>query len=345
MTFRRDGGLSCDSYRDLSGVSLHVDASIGIALCPDNAASVSGLLQRADIAMYRAKAAHSGFAFSATDVDGATLMRLQTLEALRYALDRDELVLHYQPKLDLNTNAIVGVEALVRWQHPTRGLLYPDAFLPLAEQSGLMCRLTLTILEIALRQAGAWWHEGRRLTVAVNLSASDLLDVQLPDQIERLLSMLNLPSRLLELEITETVLMADPIRAHQVLQTLRAQGIRLAIDDYGTGYSSLSYLQDLPVDDLKLDQSFILRSTTDPRSAAIVRSTIGLTHSLDMHVIAEGVETADTLQQTDPGGVRHGPGLLRGPPTTGRPTHHLARHPPHRHCHATTAPRSYAAPP
>jgi diguanylate cyclase (GGDEF)-like protein len=282
---------------DLAGVSLHVEASIGIALCPAHADGVSGLLQRADLAMYRAKAAHAGYAFSKTEMDGADRLRLETLEELRGALDRDELVLHYQPKLDLRTGAVTGVEALVRWQHPTRGLLYPDEFLPLAERSGLMRRLTLIVLETALRQADAWRRDGRRLTVAVNLSASNLLDTQLPDQIEMLLTALDLPSDLLELEITETVLMADPVRALEVLRGLRALGVRLAVDDYGTGYSSLSYLQDLPVDDLKLDRSFVMRSESEPRSAAIVRSTIALAHSLDMRIIAEGVESADVLSR------------------------------------------------
>ena len=280
---------------DLGGVSLHIDASIGVSLCPDDADGVSGLLQRADIAMYRAKNAHSGFEMS-TAVDGNDYQRLETIEALRRAVDGDELILHYQPKLDLRTQTVSGVEALVRWQHPTRGLLYPDTFLPLAERSGLMRRITLSVLEMALRQANRWRLEGRNLTVAVNLSASNLLDAQLPGQIELLLNVLGLASDLLELEITETVLMADPIRANQVLRALRGLGIRLAVDDYGTGYSSLSYLQDLPVDDLKLDRSFVMRSATDPRSAAIVRSTIALAHSLNMKIIAEGVETADALE-------------------------------------------------
>jgi EAL domain-containing protein (putative c-di-GMP-specific phosphodiesterase class I) len=192
---------------------------------------------------------------------------------------------------------VTGVEALVRWQHPTRGLLYPDGFLPLAEQSGLMRRLTLHVLQLALRQADTWRQAGLDLTVAVNLSASNLLDAQLPGQIELLLTTLDLPASLLELEITETVLMADPARAHQVLHALRALGIRIAVDDYGTGYSSLSYLQDLPVDDLKLDRSFVMRSADDPRSAAIVTSTVGLAHALHMRIIAEGVENAEVLDQ------------------------------------------------
>ena len=279
---------------ELAGVSLHIDASIGIALYPDHAENVGGLLQHADMAMYRAKNAHTGVELS-TSADSGDGRRLETVEGLRQALERDEFVLHYQPKLDLRTRTVTGVEALVRWQHPTRGLLYPDTFLPLAEHAGLMRRLTLSVLEMALRQANQWRSKGRPMTVAVNLSASNLLDAHLPGQIDLLLDTLEVPSELLELEITETVLMADPVRTLQVLVALRALGIRLAVDDYGTGYSSLSYLQDLPVDDLKLDRSFVMRSTTDPRSAAIVASTIGLAHSLKMKIIAEGVETAEVL--------------------------------------------------
>jgi diguanylate cyclase len=281
----------------LRGLGLHVDASIGIALCPQHAGGATGLLQHADIAMYRAKAARSGVEISAGALDGAERQRLETVEQLRAALDDDQLVLHYQPKLDLASGVVSGVEALVRWQHPTRGLLYPDTFLPLAEQSGLMRRLTLTVLQIALHQADAWRRQGRRLSVAVNLSASNLLDAQLPGQVERLLRSLDLPAHLLELEITETVLMADPVRAHQTLHRLRALGVRIAVDDYGTGWSSLSYLHDLPVDELKLDRSFVMRSATDPRSAAIVTSTIGLAHALDLRIVAEGVETAEVLAQ------------------------------------------------
>ena len=282
---------------DLEGISLHVDASTGIAVCPQHADGVGGLLQHADIAMYRAKAARSGWEVSSGVLEDVERTRLETVEQLREAIDRDELVLHYQPKLDLRRGTVTGVEALVRWQHPTRGLLYPDAFLPLAEHSGLMRRLTLTVLQIALQQAGAWRRQGHELSVAVNLSASDLLDVRLPAQVELLLESLDLPAHVLELEITETVLVADPARAHQVLHALRGLGVRIAVDDYGTGYSSLSYLQDLPVDDLKLDRSFVMRSGDDPRSAAIVTSTIGLAHALDLRIVAEGVENAAILDR------------------------------------------------
>jgi diguanylate cyclase (GGDEF)-like protein len=280
---------------EIEGLTLHVDASIGIAVYPDHANGVSRLLQCADIAMYRAKAAHTGYEVSDPDADSVDRQRLETIEDLRHALERDEFVLHYQPKLDLRTQTITGVEALVRWQHVTRGLLYPDTFLPLVEHSGLMRRLTMIVVEVALRQADSWRDAGWNLPVAVNLSASNLLDAQLPEQISTLLTTLSVPPELLELEITETVLMADPIRANQVLRALRTLGIRLAVDDYGTGYSSLAYLHNLPVDDLKIDRSFIMRSATDARAAAIVRSTIDLAHSLDMKVIAEGVETADAL--------------------------------------------------
>jgi diguanylate cyclase len=307
---------------ELAGVSLHVDASIGIALYPDHAHDVGRLLQCADIAMYRAKNAHSGSEFSDPAVDSTDRQRLETIEALRLALDADELILHYQPKLNLATGTVDGVEALVRWQHPTRGLLFPDTFIPLAEQAGLMRRLTLAVLEIALRQVNAWRKDGRNLTVAVNLSASNLLDSHLPEQIDLILQTLNLPSYRLEVEITETVLMADPIRAQHVLLALKRLGIRIAVDDYGTGYSALAYLHDLPIDDLKLDRSFVMRSATDARSAAIVHSTIGLAHSLGMKIIAEGVETAEALHRLANAGCDVAQGYYLSRP---QPAHLLTR--------------------
>ncbi|NAZ76415.1 EAL domain-containing protein [Kineococcus sp. T13] len=282
---------------ELEGISLHVDVSIGIALCPQHARSVGGLLQHADVAMYRAKAARSGWQLSSGPLDPGGRDRLTTVADLRRGLGRDELVLHYQPKLDLRSGAVTGVEALVRWQHPDRGLLTPDAFLALAEHSGLMRPLTRAVLRLALRQAADWWRAGHELSVAVNLSASDLLDAQLPTRVQELLAAAGLPARALELEITETVLVADPVRAHQVLRALRALGVRIAVDDYGTGYSSLSYLQDLPVDDLKLDRSFVVRSAGDERSAAIVRSTTALAHALGLRITAEGVESEEVLTQ------------------------------------------------
>jgi diguanylate cyclase (GGDEF)-like protein len=279
----------------LDGMSLHIDASIGIALCPEHGRDRSLLLARADTAMYVAKRGRHGAEIWAPDGTPASRDRLETLEQLRTALETDQLDVHYQPKLELRTGAVIGVEALVRWNHPERGLLYPDVFLPLAEQAGLMRRLALRVLERSLRDLQAWRAAGHDLSVAVNLSVSNLQDVALPEQVEMLLDAFDVPAGALILEITEDVLMADAPRSQQVMAGLRRLGVRLSIDDYGTGYSSLSYLRALPVDELKLDRSFVSNLTSDERAAAIVRSTLQLSIDLGMRMVVEGVEDAATL--------------------------------------------------
>jgi EAL domain-containing protein (putative c-di-GMP-specific phosphodiesterase class I) len=221
--------------------------------------------------------------------------RLETLEQLRAALDTEQLVTCYQPKLHLGTGRVVGVEALVRWEHPTRGLLSPDVFLPLAEQAGLMRRLALRVLERSLADLRDWRSQGHELSVAVNLSVSNLQDLALPDQVAMLLDSFGVPAAALTLEITEDVLMADAARSQQVMAALRRLGVRLSIDDYGTGYSSLAYLRALPVDELKLDRSFVTHLTSDERSAAIVRSTLQLSRDLGMTMVVEGVENQTAL--------------------------------------------------
>ena len=276
----------------LEGVTLHSSVSIGIALFPDDGIDLTTLLRKADIAMYRAKSAGVGHHFYGTDddIDGAA--RLRTVQELRTALDDDQLVVHYQPKIDLPGGHVHGVEALVRWDHPTRGLLYPDAFLTLVEESGLMAAMTRVVLTLALDQAAAWHARGLRMTVAVNLAASSLVDADLPGQIGAMLAARDLPPHVLQLEITEESLMADRDRARAILTRLRHAGIQLSIDDYGTGCSSLSYLRELPIDELKLDRSFVFRMADDARAAALVASTIDLAHSLGLRMVAEGVETS-----------------------------------------------------
>ena len=283
---------------DLEQIGLHVDASIGVAAFPDHGIDRSTLLRHADSAMYTAKNDHSGVAVTTGSADeDAGRRRLTTLEELRTGLERGELILHYQPQMHLAADTVSGVEDLVRWNHPTRGLVYPDGFIPLAEHAGLMGRLTIQVLEMALEQCRAWRADGLDLTVAVNLSASNLQDRALPDYVADALSRHGVPSAALHLEVTEEVLMRDAARATEVLADLRAMGIRLAVDDYGTGYSSLAYLHALPVDDLKLDRAFVAHCDTDPRSAAIVKSTVELAHNLDMRMIAEGVENEAVLDR------------------------------------------------
>jgi predicted signal transduction protein with EAL and GGDEF domain len=273
----------------LEGMPLHVGGSIGIALAPEHGHSPAVLLQRADLAMYLAKRGNLGHAvYRPGEADDAR-HRLQTVEELRVALDEDQLVVHYQPKIDVRTGRVIGAEALVRWEHPERGLLFPDAFLPLAEQAGLMHRVALQVLERSLREVRAWRAAGHHLHVAVNLSVSNLQDAGLPDQVEMLLEALGVPADALILEITENILMADAELSQQVLAGLRAIGVRLAVDDYGTGYSSLAYLRELPVDELKLDRGFVQNLRVDARAAAIVRSTVQLSHELGMVMVAEGV--------------------------------------------------------
>jgi diguanylate cyclase (GGDEF)-like protein len=274
----------------LDGMPLHVEASVGISLFPLHGRTPSALMQHADVAMYEAKRGRLGYSVFDSTRNGGTRNRLEMLEELRVAIDADQLLVHYQPKLDVASGAISGAEALVRWAHPTRGLLLPDRFLSIAEQAGLMRRVATLVLDSSLRDLAVWRAQGHQLSVAVNLSVCNLQDTELPQQVARLLATHGVPARSLVLEITENILIGDPDRSQQVLDGLRAIGVRLSVDDYGTGYSSLAYLQALPVEELKLDQSFIAHLGTDPRAAAIVRSTIELSHELGMQMVAEGVE-------------------------------------------------------
>jgi diguanylate cyclase (GGDEF)-like protein len=275
----------------LGDLALHSSVSIGIALFPGDGLDLSTLLRKADIAMYKAKASgHGRHVYSAVD-DADDSTRLQRVEELRTAMATDQLVLHYQPKIDLDTGDVHAVEALVRWEHPTRGLMYPDDFLHLVEESGLMPTLTRVVLAKALEEVAHWHAQGRPLTIAVNLSASSLVDSDLPRQVASMLATRGVSPHALQLEITEEFLMADRDRARSILTRLRNTGIQISVDDYGTGYSSLSYLRDLPIDELKLDRSFILPMADDARAAALVASTIALAHSLGLRMVAEGVET------------------------------------------------------
>ena len=269
-----------------------MDASIGCALCPDDGVDAEALLQRADVAMYQAKQARTGFQAYDPSRDRHSRERLTLMAELRRALERDELVLHYQPKVDLQTGLVVGVEALVRWQHPVHGLRGPGAFLPHAEHTALMRPLTLHVLESALSQLAAWRADGLDLHVAVNLAVQNLLDLRTPGQVADLLHRHGLPPEVLTLEVTESLMLHDPQRAGEVLADLRALGVGLALDDFGTGYSSLEHLKRLPVDELKIDKSFVLSMDRDAADRAIVASTSALGRSLGLRVVAEGVESA-----------------------------------------------------
>ena len=275
----------------LEGLAVHVGASIGIALFPDHGHDATDLLQRADVAMYQAKQERTGWELYDAERDLHSRDRLALAGELRDALLDGQLVLHYQPKADLQTGRVIGVEALVRWQHPQRGLLDPDAFVAMAEQAGLMRRLTAYVLDAALAQAACWREQGRQLTVAVNVSATDLVDARFPDEVEALLARHRVPAEDLQLEVTENTIMSDPKRALDSLALLSETGVSISLDDYGTGYSSLAYIKRLPIRELKIDRSFVFNMDTDPQDATIVRSTIELANNLNLRVVAEGVET------------------------------------------------------
>ena len=279
------------------GLTLDVGASIGVSMFPDHARGVDALLQRADVAMYAAKETQTGYEFYNPDRDQNSLRRLALGSELSNAIQNKEVVLYYQPKADMRTGKIIGVEALARWQHAYRGVVGPDEFIPLAEQTQLIRPLTMNLLDEAIRQISVWDKRGFNLKVAVNLSSRSLLDLQLPDQVARLLQKWNVEATSLELEITESTIMADARRALAVLSTLNSMGVGLAIDDFGTGFSSLSYLKRLPVKEMKMDKSFVMKMASDENDAAIVRSTIELGHNLGLRVVAEGVENEGIWQQ------------------------------------------------
>ncbi|HXN06546.1 MAG TPA: EAL domain-containing protein [Nitrospiria bacterium] len=281
----------------IEGLTLYVEVSVGVATYPEHGNEASILLRRADIAMQLAEQTDGKYFVYASDKDEYNPHSLVLMGELRNAVDRDELFLLYQPKIDLKTSRVSGVEALVRWEHPQRGTLPPDQFIRLAEQTGLIKPLTLWVLNSALRQCRAWHMEGIEMTVAVNLSARNLLDPKLPDQIAEILQSYAVTPDCLELEITESMIMVDPARAMEVLTCLSQMGIRLSIDDFGTGYSSLSYLKKLPVNTIKIDKSFVLKMVTNKDDVVIVGSTIDLAHNLSLKVVAEGVEDRETWDQ------------------------------------------------
>jgi len=280
----------------LNGVVAVLDASIGIAHCPEHGTDVHTLVQRADVAMYDAKRSRTSIETYSSERDPYSAERLQLLGELRAAISAGELVLHYQPKVDVGTERVVGVEALLRWQHPVHGLLPPAEFVPLAERTGAIGELTRWVLDHALAQARSWRDAGVEMTMAVNLAAPNIADATLPDVVASLLERHGVPGGQLECEISEHTVMADPRRALAVLERLRGLGVRLSLDDFGTGHSSLSYLKRLPLDEVKIDRSFVMGMTEDDNDAAIVRTTIDLARNLGLEVVAEGVETAAILR-------------------------------------------------
>ncbi|MEV6488986.1 GGDEF domain-containing protein [Actinoplanes sp. NPDC051633] len=277
-------------------LTLHPRASVGVALAPEHGRDSGTLVRRADVAMYAAKQTRVGVrVYQATD-DQNTPQRLALIGDLRTAVDHGDTAVVFQPKVDPSTGEVVGAEALSRWRHPELGFIPPDVFVPLAEHSGLIRPLTMHVLDVSMRTCAGWHRAGRPLHIAVNLSPNTLLDDTLPAAIQRLLTAHGLPAPALTLEITESTLMTDPEGSLATLASLRRLGVKISIDDFGTGYSSLSRLRDLPIDEVKIDKSFVQNAARDPRDQALVRSTVQLGHALGLHVVAEGVEDEQTYQ-------------------------------------------------
>jgi diguanylate cyclase (GGDEF)-like protein len=274
----------------IAEVNLDVGCSIGVAMWPDHGDDAAVLLQRADVAMYSAKDHQKGVDVYDPARDTYSLERLAMVGELRAAIERGELAVHYQPKADVVTGRLLGMEALVRWAHPRRGSVPPEELIGIAEQTGLIRPLTLWVLNQALRQCRSWRRAGHSFDIAVNLSIRNLLDAELPADVLRLLSDLGLPASCLTFEITESSIMSDPVRSLAVLGRLREMGVHLAIDDFGTGYSSFSHLRRLPVDEIKIDKSFVQHLGSDESDLVIVRSIVDLGRNLGLRVVAEGVE-------------------------------------------------------
>jgi diguanylate cyclase len=299
---------------DVGEIRLHIDASIGIALYPQHARDPLGLLQRADVAMYEAKRMRTGHEVYLPGRDHHSRERLALVGELHGALQAGQLVVYYQPKADLQTAAVRGVEALVRWEHPRRGLLGPTHFLPLVEQSGLTRALTTFVLDRALKEIAERRRAGQDLAVAVNLGPADLLDLGLPSEVERLLANRGFPPEQLQLEVSEDVVMADIERTVDVLAGLRRIGVRTALDDFGAGHCSLSHLKQLDVDALKIDRSFVMRLTHDDHDAAIVHTLVDLGRRLGLRVVAEGVESAEAWERLAAWGCAEAQGHFLGRP-------------------------------
>jgi diguanylate cyclase (GGDEF)-like protein/PAS domain S-box-containing protein len=297
----------------IDGVTIQVGSSIGIAIYPEHADEPDGLARRADVAMYVAKRSGIPYAVYAPEDDRSSIRRLTLLGELRQAIHAEQLVLHHQPTIDLATGEVLRIEALLRWHHPEHGLMPPGEFVELAEMSGVIAPLTRWVLRESIRQVTQLHGDERSLHVAVNVSARNLYEPDLVDWLQHLLDEEGFPGERLTLEITESLLMDDPLLAYDVLSRLKRMGVSLSIDDFGTGYSSLSYLRDLPIDEIKIDQTFV-EAMGDDGDDTIVRSVIDLGHNLGLAVVAEGVEDLATLERLVELGCDRAQGFLLSQP-------------------------------
>lgn len=282
---------------NLDGQVVDVSATMGVAAAPEHGSDTQALMRHADVALYCAKRRNTMAEIYDSRHHDQNVERLSLLSELRAAVERDELVLYYQPKVATVPEGPHHVEALVRWIHPTRGFVPPFEFIPFAEQTGYIKAITLWVMNAAVRQCGQWLQRGLEVNVSLNISARDLLNPELPALFSDMLARHGCPARLITLEITESAVLDDPLRALNNLQMLRETGCALSIDDYGTGYSSLSYLRQMPVSEMKIDRSFVMNLLDNPNDEIIVRSTIELAHNMGLKVTAEGVETEEVLQR------------------------------------------------
>ncbi|WP_020587459.1 putative bifunctional diguanylate cyclase/phosphodiesterase [Desulfobacter curvatus] len=278
----------------IEGLDIEVMASIGIASFPDHGMEADTIMQRANLALVNAKQNTKKFAVYNKDMDKGSPKRITMMGELRHAIDTNELMVYYQPKVNLAQDRVGSVEALVRWQHPEHGFLSPDEFIPMAERTGLIRPLTIWVLNAALKQGEKWHKKGLKIGIAVNLSPAALLDTELPDVIVGMLSLYEIPARYITLEVTEGSMIKDPDLALKILSRLAELDIKISIDDFGTGYSSLAYLKKLPAKELKIDKSFVMDMLESESDAVIVKSIIDLGHNLSMKVVAEGVENKET---------------------------------------------------
>ncbi len=290
---------SIDKEFIIEGHTISTAISIGISVFPNHGEDPNVLIQRADVAMYVAKQAHTGFSFYDPRQDPHSLNRLSLMGDLRHAIEKDELVPYFQPKIDMVTGKVTGSEALVRWHHETEGFVPPDMFIPIAEQTGLIKQLTYWVVDKAIHQCARWRREGIEVDVSINLSVRNLQDPSLVEYIAKIISMCGVQPEWIVFEITESAIMTSPADARNTLDNLDKMGVGLSIDDFGTGHSSLAYLKQLPVKEIKIDKSFVTDMLKDDNDAVIVRATVDLAHNLGLKVVAEGVETKDVMDMLE----------------------------------------------